>query len=90
LEPAQIGTDRHVQAHDLAPGVHAGVGPPGACELHRVAEHPLDGFREDAGNGRHAPLEGEAVKGSAQVGNEQAGSAPERLLLAAFQMSREP
>ena len=57
--------------HDLAPGVHPGVGAAGDGQLDAGAEHPLDGGAQRAPDGDDAGVLGEAVEVGAVVGDEQ-------------------
>ena len=50
--------------HDLAPGVHAGVGATRTGELNRVPESPLESTGKGAGHCHHTLLEGEARYGA--------------------------
>ena len=56
LQALQVGAFRCVQAHHLAPGMHAGVGTTGAGQLHGVAKGTLQGVGQRPRDCRHARL----------------------------------
>src|SRR5207237_1288588 len=73
LEAGQVETELlGVEAHHLAPGVHAPVRPTRARELDGVAEHLADGSGEGAADGLDPLLSSEAVEASAVVGQRHA------------------
>ena len=48
-----------VEAHHLTVGVHAGVGPTGGGDRHRVAQHPPQRRGQRAGDGGDSDVLGE-------------------------------
>ena len=68
----QVGAGPDVEADHLAPGVHAGVGAPGAGQLDGVAQDALEGAAEGAGHRGQPGLEGETVERRTEIGDEQA------------------
>ena len=67
------GDGGQVDVDDLAPGVHAGVGAPGAGEDRGLAQAggALEGLAQRAGHGRDLGLDGEAAEGRTVVGDQQ-------------------
>ncbi len=62
--------------HDLVGGVDPGVGPAGAGQGDRAADHPGDGLAEHTGDGPLSVLGGEAVEARAVVGDPEAPADP--------------
>lgn len=61
-----------VEGPHLAPGVHPGVGAPGAGQVHGVAEVAFAGPGQHPGDGALAGLGGEAPEAAAVVGHDHA------------------
>ncbi len=59
--------------HDLAPGVHAGIGPAGAGNQRRLveADRPLEHLAQRTGHGRDAGLGGKAPEGRTVIGKQE-------------------
>ena len=73
LAPGKLGEDLGVDVgvHDLAEGVHAGIGPAGTGEAHLVAQHRGQLVLKGSPDGRLAGLGGKAVQGRPVVGDKQ-------------------
>src|SRR6478735_2737155 len=67
-QPQPLGFGE-VQVDHLAPGVHAGVGPPGNCDPHLAPDQQLDGFLQDALDRAQAGLQRPPAERAAVVRN---------------------
>ncbi len=66
-EIERLGLERRVEADDLTPSVHAGVGATRAGQLDRVPQDAFEGRRQRAADGDHAGVGSEAREPAAVV-----------------------
>ena len=73
------GDGRQVDVNDLAPGVDAGVGAPGASQRRWFdqAGGPAQGLPQRAGHGGHLRLVGETPEGGTVVGDQEPPTLPD-------------